>query len=109
MDAVAAMVVTLLVKGGCGEHGGGSAIGGGDGVEFHGLVVTMAVLVTVVTLVVGSMLAMGTVIVGMGTEVTVAVVAVACGRKMAKYRRKCIHETSELMTLLDLLRIFIFC
>lgn len=46
------MTVTLLVKGGCGDHGGGSHTGDTcNEVEFHALEVRMTVLVTVVTLV----------------------------------------------------------
>lgn len=108
-NVVAAMIVTLLVKGGGGDHGGGGPLGGGDGVEFHMLVVMMVVLATVVTLVGGSILAMKTVIVGMVMEMMTAVVAVARGRKIAKYRRKGIHEASGLMTLPDLLRVLILC
>lgn len=54
MKVVATVMVTLLVKGGCGDHGGGGHTGGGNRVEPHVLVVMMAV----VTLVVGSVLAM---------------------------------------------------
>lgn len=44
----------------------------------------MVAPVTVVTLTVGSILSMKTVIVGLVTEKTVAMVAVACGRRIAK-------------------------
>lgn len=49
---VVTMMVALLGKGGCGDHGGGRHTGD-TGNEFHVLVVTMTVLVTVVTLAVG--------------------------------------------------------
>lgn len=54
MKVVADVMATLLVKGGCGDHGGGGHTGGGNGVELHVPVVTMVALVAVVTLVVGS-------------------------------------------------------
>lgn len=84
------MMVTLLVKGGCGDHGGGGHTSGGNGVELHVLVVTIVALVAVVTLVVGSILAMKTL-----PEMAAVAVAVACGRKIAKYRRKSTHRASE--------------
>lgn len=62
------MMVTLLVKGGCGDHGGGSHTGDTcNEAEFHALVVVMTVLVTVVTLVMTRVIA----------EMTVTVLAVS--------------------------------
>lgn len=87
---VAAIMVTLLVKGGCGDHGGGGHTGSGNGVELHVLVVTMVALVPVVTLVVGSILTMKAL-----PEMAAVAVAVARGRKIAKYRRKSTHKASE--------------
>lgn len=52
MKVVAAVVVTLLVKGGYVDHDRGSHTGN-IGNEFHVLVVTMTMLVTVVTPAVG--------------------------------------------------------
>ena len=88
MKEVAAIMVTLLVKGGCGHTGGG------NGVELHVLVVTMVALVPVVTLVVGSVLAMKTL-----PEMAAVAVAVACGRKIAKYRRKSTHSLNSMALL----------
>lgn len=69
---VAAMMFALLVKGGCGDHSGGSHTGD-TGNEFHVLVVlmAMAVLVTVV------ILAKKKVVVEVVAEMTVTMLAVS--------------------------------